>query len=276
MRLFGTGNLFALVVGIVSVRAVLPTASLGSTPPQFCKCANITNEHGGGGANCKSKENGRPWCYVQNSACKDKQIGEAHDWSHDACVPYWGQHHAGYDGRNGLGNRRKFCKCSNLTNSHGEGGADCKSLQGHRAWCYVNNTVCADEQSSYFAKWSYKACVPYWSKGSAAPNWLHQVGLEGNRPAHTQLSQFKSKKKSSRPKSQLRANGRLKSKAQLQANRRLKSKAQLQANGRLKSKAQLQSKPKAQPQLGDSHSHVIGHAVATPPPGTDDGANGGT
>ena len=70
-----------------------------------CKCSGVTNSEGGGGPDCRSVHEGRPYCYVEKGVCFDatesEQIaGAAWSWSACAGVGYAG---GGGGGAGGIG-----------------------------------------------------------------------------------------------------------------------------------------------------------------------------
>lgn len=111
-----------------------------------CKCdPHITNRNGEGGADCKSKSNNKPYCYVKKGTCGDGRPSKellTHDWSHQACAS---------------------CECTGKTNpENGKGGSDCRSMYNGKPWCYVSKGVCSDGEPSFSVPdhdWSYSACA---------------------------------------------------------------------------------------------------------------------
>ena len=131
---------------------VLPSAGPVSTAPPFndnnnnrgvCSCNGYLNPGYPGQGECRSKYQGKAFCYVDPGRCPDQaaSVIEGRWWSHKACQEKQWQ-----------------CRCNGLKNSRGEG--ECRSSYKGQAFCYVDRGSCEDETKSTFPNlwWSYQAC----------------------------------------------------------------------------------------------------------------------
>merc|ERR1719167_1934214 len=167
--------------GTMSMRSILVILSTGLvfSAPQFgnsgqgCNCNGHLNSKGQG--ECRSKYQGRAFCYVDPGRCSDEVASstEGQWWSHTACQTRISSQLSEFsptdESKVNFGNQveekrdesqKKQCICNGLRNSRGEG--ECKSSYKGQAFCYVDKGSCSDEAKSTSSDrwWSYQACSP--------------------------------------------------------------------------------------------------------------------
>ena len=147
---------------------VLPSAGPVSTAPPFndnnnnrgvCSCNGYLNPGYPGHRECRSKYQGKAFCYVDPGRCPDQvaSVIEGRWWSHKACQERISSQSSD-EVEEKKEEKQRQCSCNALKNSRGEG--ECRSSYKGQAFCYVDRGSCSDETKSTFPNlwWSYQAC----------------------------------------------------------------------------------------------------------------------